>query len=87
MEFKNVKERLANNFADVIENETLFEVELDKDVLWNLYLDSFPEGTNPVYRTRREFDCSHCRHFIKNIGPTVYIDSNFNPPHYLRIQY
>lgn len=51
----------------------LYRVDFDPDELWNLYLDSFPEGTNLIYRTRREFDCSCCRHFIKTMGGVVAI--------------
>lgn len=79
MEFKNTKTLLAENFARISANNTLFEVDIDKDHLWNLYLDSFPEGTNPIYRERRWYDCSACRQFIKNIGGTVYIDENYIP--------
>lgn len=77
MEFKNAKELLAKNFTEISTNR-LFETDVDKNYLWNLYLDSFPEGTNPIYRERRYYDCSACRHFIKNIGGTVYIDSALN---------
>ena len=68
MIFGNLKTRLAENFKTALETRTLFEVAIDKDALWNLYLDSFPEGTNSMYRKRREYDCSCCRHFIKEIG-------------------
>lgn len=51
----------------------LYCVDFDPDELWNLYLDSFPAGTNNIYRTRREFDCSCCRHFIKTMGGVVAI--------------
>lgn len=85
MEFKNVKKLLAENFASIFPSNLstspatiLYEVDVDKDYLWNLYLDSFPEGTNPVYRERRYYDCSACRQFIKNIGGTVYIDQELN---------
>ena len=78
MEFKNFKQRMIDHFNSALGSEYLFEVELDKDELWNLYLDSFPEGTNPIFRQRREYDCSCCRQFIKNIGPTVFIDENLN---------
>lgn len=78
MNFKDLKIRLAENFKNALETRTLFEVDIDKDALWNLYLDSFPKGTNSIYRKRREYDCSCCRHFIKEIGGTVYIDSSLN---------
>lgn len=83
MEFKNVKQLLAENFIAKFPSNsssyTLYEVDIDKDYLWNLYLDSFPEGTNPIYRERRWYDCSACRQFIKNIGGTVYIDETLTP--------
>lgn len=78
MEFKKMKELMIGHFEDLSKNGYLFEVDIDKDELWNLYLDSFPEGTNEIYRTRREYDCSCCRHFIKNIGGTVFIDDHLN---------
>ena len=78
MEFKNMKQRMIDHFNTALGSEHLFEVELDKDELWNLYLDSFPEGTNPIFRERRYYDCSCCRQFIKNIGPTVFIDKDLN---------
>lgn len=77
-EFKNLKEKLAENFKTRCSEGRLYEVDADKDVLWNLYLDSFPEGTNLIYRTRREYDCSCCRQFIRNIGGTVFIDGDLN---------
>lgn len=78
MEFAAMKQHMINHFNTSLGSEYLFEVDLDKDKLWNLYLDSFPEGTNPIFRERREHDCSCCRHFIKNIGPTVFIDDDLN---------
>ena len=78
MEFKNFKQRMIDHFNSALGSEYLFEVELDKDELWNLYLDSFPAGTNPIFRQRRTYDCSCCRQFIKNVGPTVFIDENLN---------
>lgn len=74
MEFKKVKDLLINHFDAIKERFDLFETDIDKDVLWNIYLDSFPEGTNQIFRQRREYDCSCCRQFIRNIGGAVYID-------------
>lgn len=75
--FVEFRDKLIQNFNELAATAThLFEVELDKDVLWNLYLDSFPEGTNPIYRERREHDCSCCKHFIRRIGNAVFIVDN-----------
>lgn len=49
----------------------LFVVQAEKDFLWNLYLDSFPLGTNEIYRERREHDCSCCRQFVNAFGNVV----------------
>ena len=77
MEFIQFKKQLQDNFREITKNVThLFEANVDKDELWNLYLDSFPAGTNEIYRERREYDCSCCRHFIKNIGAAVVIENN-----------
>lgn len=77
MEFKKFKENLRKHFKENFETEQhLFEVDIDKDIFWNLYLDSFPEGTNKIFRERREYDCSACRHFIKSFGNVVVIKNN-----------
>lgn len=77
MEFTEMRNKLIENFNRMTKDAThLFEVNVDKDEMWNLYLDSFPEGTNEIYRERREHDCSCCRHFIKTVGNAVIIKDN-----------
>lgn len=64
-----------NKMLDYVEknNSTLYETDIDKDELWEVYMSSFPEGTNKMSRKRREYDCGHCRNFIKTIGGAVTI--------------
>ena len=77
MEFTEMRDKLIEHFNEMIKDvDYLFEVAVDKDELWNLYLDSFPAGTNEIYRERRWHDCSCCRQFIKTIGNAVVIKDN-----------
>lgn len=77
MEFTEMRNKLIENFNGMVKDAAhMFEVNVDKDEMWNLYLDSFPEGTNEIYRERREHDCSCCRHFIKSVGNAVVIKDN-----------
>jgi hypothetical protein len=72
MEFKSFGTAVARQFA-TMSKSTLFVVDVESDLLWQTYLASFPEGTNPVYTTRTEHDCSCCRHFVKVVGGVVTI--------------
>lgn len=77
MEFTEMRNKLMENFNEMVKDvDHLFEVAVNKDELWNLYLDSFPAGTNEIYRERRWHDCSCCRQFIKTIGNAVVIRNN-----------
>jgi hypothetical protein len=77
MEFSQMKVQMRQHMDALFKNAAiLYEAAVDKDTLWNLYLDSFPPGANEIYRERREHDCSCCRHFIKNFGNVVVLKGN-----------
>jgi len=77
MEFKEFKGLLQEHVSKIMEDQTiLFVTDVNKDELWDTYLESFPEGTNLIFRERREYDCSCCRQFIKTFGNVVAIKDN-----------
>ena len=54
----------------------LYAVDVSRDDLWDAYLSAFPQGTNEIFRERGEYDCSCCRHFVKNLGNVVAVKNN-----------
>lgn len=65
-EFRNLMEK---HWKEITKNNPpIFETDIDKQAFYQFYLDSFPEGTNPMFRKRREFDCCCCHHFLNQIG-------------------
>lgn len=79
MDFKVFKTAVAAQFKKMhvyAQEKTgglLYRTEVEKDTLWDTYLQSFPEGTNPMFRERTEHDCSCCRSFIKAVGNVVAV--------------
>lgn len=48
----------------------LFTTDGDADV-FAAYLAAFPPGSNPIFRTNTEHDCSCCKNFVRNLGTVV----------------
>lgn len=75
--FDKFNKKMKAQFAKMIEGkDILFLTDVEKDWMWETYLDSFPEGTNEVFKERREFDCNACRHFIRPYGNVVAINAD-----------
>lgn len=72
--FRDFVKAIQKNLQQMSKDSSrLFTVNVDTEELYNLYLNSFPAGTNEIYRERREYDCSCCRHFIRDVGNVVSI--------------
>lgn len=63
-------EIVAKSFQDLVKAPGAFVVDVE---LVEPYLAAFPEGTNPIYKTNTEHDCSCCKHFIRRAGNVVAI--------------
>jgi len=75
--FKEFKTTMQAQFESMISaQDNLFITDIPKDTIWDTYLDSYPEGTNEIYKERRQFDCNSCRQFIRPYGNLVAIKHN-----------
>jgi hypothetical protein len=72
MNFTLFKSAVAAQFEHM-QKHSMYRVNVGKDDLWDTYLGSFPDGTNPIYRKRTEHDCSCCKQFIRAVGDVVAI--------------
>jgi len=74
MNFTHFKSAVAKQF-DRMSKHDLFRADVSGDALWDTYLNSYLPEDNPIYRTRREYDCACCRQFIRAVGNVVaFID-------------
>lgn len=52
------------------ENSTLFLVDLDREKLWNIYLNFFSE------EEKEYLNCRSCKHFFENVGNIIALNNN-----------
>ncbi len=69
-DFDKFSQAIADNLANMSKKE-LFIVQTDD--LFQVYLNAFPEGTNPIYKERAAHDCSCCKQFVRNMGNIISI--------------
>ncbi len=77
---KEFNKKLQDQFNLMSKTGKLFRVALTGDVIWNIYLDSFDKGDDPVFRDPNSstHNCNHCKNFIRRYGNIVSIDENFS---------
>lgn len=74
--FKPFAEAVWNRFNEFqSSNDVLFIKGSDNRALEQVYLESFPEGTNKVFKTNLEYDCNCCKNFIRNIGSVIQVSN------------
>lgn len=72
VDFKEFKLAISKQFERMRQHD-LFRTTAEKDALWDAFLGSFPDGSNPIYRERTDHDCNCCKQFIRAIGNMVAV--------------
>lgn len=73
-------DRMANKFRLFVTEHPADRMDGMKkgDTIRANYLAAFPEGTNPIFRTNTEHDCTCCKSFIKHLGTLIAFDDDGN---------
>ena len=69
MAFKDLKSQVQQSFKN-LQKHNLFYVEIDRDKIFQLYLDGFKE------EEKQEFNCNCCKSFLRQYGGVVVIIGN-----------
>jgi len=77
---ENFSKKLQEKFTEISKSGKLFRINLTGDQIWNLYINSFSEENNPIFRDPNSTskNCNHCKNFIRRYGNIVSIDENYN---------
>lgn len=72
--FEKLKTLVKDQFDDMVaaSDGKLFVVNYDRDVIWEAYLNTFPEAE------RQEHRCNCCKAFIRQVGGAVIINSDLS---------
>lgn len=66
--FINVKKQVQDNLTDMLsKSNELFYVSIDREVIWENYLEAFEEAT------KQEHNCNCCKSFLRQYGGIVAI--------------
>lgn len=69
--FSEIKKKVQERFKKISASGTLFYVEVDRDKIWQVYLNAFDE------KYRQENTCNCCKSFLRQFAGIVGIDENY----------
>ena len=72
--------KIQTKFDELSKSGKLFRVELTGQQIWDLYLNSFSDENDPIFRDPEssEHNCNHCKNFVRRYGNIVSVDENYN---------
>lgn len=71
MKFEQFAKAVNEQFKKMAAEGIILRTNTGKEELKASYLKAFPTGSNPIYITNTEHDCSCCKQFIYNVGNLV----------------
>lgn len=74
-DFATFAKSVHTNYSEMEKTGSMLRVDISGDDLWETYLSSFPEGTNPVFRERTYHDGNYDKNFIRRVGNCVVIEN------------
>lgn len=72
MDFKAFADTVNRQYNAMAISE-LYTTNITDDELYAVYLNAFPAGTDPIFRSKTSHDCNCCRKFITRLGSLVYL--------------
>jgi len=69
--FINFKKTLQDKFEELLKNPNLYYVSIDRDEIWEQYLNGFVDTFDKQYHT-----CNCCKSFLRQFGGIVSIENN-----------
>lgn len=74
MTFKELNEKIQEQFSTMVKTGKLFRVNISGKNLWDIYLESFDE--HPIWRVNSIHNCDNDRHFFERYANIVTIIDN-----------
>ena len=69
MEFKEFRNLLKQNIEFLSKQSVcLFKLDVDKETLWDTYIESYRTEDNPIVKENRHYDCNCCKSFIRRFS-------------------
>ncbi len=67
--------KMQEQFKKMTATGKLFRATATGDEIYNIYLNSFPSGTNPVFRdpASTTHNCNNCKNFVRRYGNIVAV--------------
>jgi hypothetical protein len=79
LDFGLFKEAVAQQWKIITSlPQQCVRMDVSKEQIWDTYINSFPEGTNPIFRERTEHDCVYCKQFVRAVGNIAVLTKDGN---------